>query len=45
VVGAPGETWNAVNTALALGNRGLKGGSSLAKLLGKKKRTRGRDNL
>jgi hypothetical protein len=36
VAGAPGETWNAVNEALALGNRGLPGCSSLAKLLGKK---------
>lgn len=33
VVVAPGETWNAVNAALAFGKRGLPGGSSLAKLL------------
>jgi hypothetical protein len=33
VVDATGETWNAVNSALVLGLRGLKGGSSLAKLL------------
>jgi hypothetical protein len=33
VAGAPGETWNAVNAALAFGKRGLPGGSSLARLL------------
>jgi hypothetical protein len=36
---APGETWKAVDVALKQRLRGLKGGSSLAKLLGKKKRT------
>src|SRR5205085_177139 len=30
---APGETWAAVDAALHLGNRGLSGGLSLAKLL------------
>lgn len=30
---APGENWHAINVALALGVRGLKGGSSLPKLL------------
>jgi hypothetical protein len=30
---APGETWSAINAALALGLRGLPSGSSLAKLL------------
>jgi hypothetical protein len=30
---APGETWKAISGALALGNRGLPGGSSLARLL------------
>ena len=30
---APGETWNAISSALFSGNRGLPGGSSLARLL------------
>jgi hypothetical protein len=38
VGGAPGETWNAVNLALAYGARGLKGGTTLAKLLRKRAR-------
>jgi hypothetical protein len=33
----PGEKWNAVNLALVNGNRGLQGGSSLAKLLSMEK--------
>lgn len=33
VPGAPGETWRAVDRALARGLRGLPGGSSLARLL------------
>src|SRR5262245_16983146 len=33
VVGAPGETWGAVDSALRQGRRGLPGRSSLAKLL------------
>lgn len=33
VRGAPGETWNGIDIALKAGTRGLKGGSSLAKLL------------
>jgi hypothetical protein len=33
VPGAPGETWQAVDSALRAGQRGLRGGSSLAKLL------------
>jgi hypothetical protein len=33
VAGAPGESWNAINHALALGLRGLPGDSSLAELL------------
>jgi hypothetical protein len=41
VAGAPGQTWGAVNRALARGSRGLPGGSSLARLLGEK---RGRRN-
>jgi hypothetical protein len=36
---APDETWKAVDVALKQGLRGLKGGSSLAKLLGTKKRS------
>jgi hypothetical protein len=35
---APGETWSAVNVALTKGLRGLPGGSSLARLLGVRKR-------
>src|SRR5262249_18787618 len=35
IVGAPGETWNGVDTALARGLRNLPGNSSLAKLLAK----------
>lgn len=31
--GTKGETWGAVNTALAVGNRGMPGGSSLARFL------------
>src|SRR5262249_54787237 len=33
VARAPGETWQAVDTALRAGRRGLPGGSSLVKLL------------
>ena len=33
VRGAPGETWLAINVALEKGNRGLKGGTTLARLL------------
>jgi hypothetical protein len=40
VAEAPGETWNAVNLALAQGHRGLPGCSSLAKLFAKRKRAR-----
>jgi pyrroloquinoline quinone (PQQ) biosynthesis protein C len=36
----PGETWTAVNIALVRGTRGLKGGSSLAKLLAKERGVR-----
>jgi len=32
IAGTPGETWSAVDTALRDGNRGLPGGSSLARL-------------
>jgi hypothetical protein len=41
VEGAPGQSWGAVNRALARGGRGLPGGSSLARLLGAR---RGRRN-
>jgi hypothetical protein len=34
IADAPGETWQAVNRALARGGRGLPGGASLAQLLG-----------
>jgi hypothetical protein len=37
VVGAPGETWRAVDTALRSGRRGLPGGSSLPQLLSRLK--------
>jgi hypothetical protein len=33
IEGAPGETWKAINFALAMGKRGLPGDSSLAELL------------
>jgi hypothetical protein len=33
VIAAPGETWSGIDAALSNGNRGLRGGSSLAKLL------------
>jgi hypothetical protein len=33
VLGADGETWSAINTALQAGRRGFAGGSSLARLL------------
>jgi hypothetical protein len=33
VLDAAGEHWRAINTALYIGNRGLKGGDSLARLL------------
>ena len=35
ILDAPGETWLAIHTALQKGQRGLPGGSSLAKLLAK----------
>jgi len=37
---APGETWKAISGALARGDRGLPGGSSLAKLLAEHRGTR-----
>jgi hypothetical protein len=39
---APGETWQAVETALVLGNRTLPGGFSLAQLLAKHRSVRNR---
>jgi hypothetical protein len=42
VDGAPGQTWGAVNRALARGGRGLPGGSSLARLLGESRGRRDR---
>src|SRR5262249_35706917 len=38
---APGETWNAIHSALAKGLRGLPGGSSLAQLLAECREHRG----
>jgi hypothetical protein len=45
IADAPGETWSAVNGALAQGNRGLPGGSTLARLLQKERRVRNSKNL
>jgi Type III restriction enzyme, res subunit len=42
---APGETWLAINHALHRGIRGLSGGSSLAKLLARRRGARNRMNL
>jgi hypothetical protein len=42
VVGAAGETWAAVNTALAEGLRGLPGCDSLARLLRRERAAQGR---
>ena len=42
---APGETWSAVNTALQDGLRGLPGGSSLTRLLARKRPVRSRKDL
>jgi hypothetical protein len=40
VVGAPGETWKAIAAALAIGRRGLPGGSSLPRLLARQRDVR-----
>jgi hypothetical protein len=40
VAKAPGETWSAVNAALQKGRRGFPGGSSLARLLAKRRSVR-----
>jgi hypothetical protein len=42
VLGAPGEHWKAIDTALRLGVRGLPGGSSLAVLLAQRRGARNR---
>jgi hypothetical protein len=42
---APGETWAAVDSALEKGNRGLPGGSSLARLLAARRGARNQTNL
>jgi hypothetical protein len=44
VMGASGEKWGNINTALRQGLRGLSGGSSLAQLLAKKRAGRGAGN-
>ena len=43
--GMPGESWPAINTALQQGLRGMPGGSSLVKLLEKKRGVRNKGNL
>ncbi len=45
VAEAPGETWTAVEIALSHGNRGLPGGSSLARLLAEHRARRNRGDL
>ena len=45
VADAPGESWPAINTALQQGLRGMPGGSSLVKLLEKKRGVRNKGNL
>lgn len=45
VIDAPGETWNAVDIALAQGNRGLPGQSSLPRLLAEYRGVRNRSCL
>lgn len=42
---APEENWNAVDSALAVGNRGLPGSDSLARLLERERGKRNRKNL
>ena len=37
IPGVPGETWKQVDAALRLGYRGLRGGSSLARLLARQR--------
>jgi hypothetical protein len=45
VADAPGETWSAVDTALRAGARGLGGGSSLARLLQRRRDVRNKKKL
>jgi hypothetical protein len=45
VLGHPGETWGAIDAALQKGGRGLKGGSSLARLLTEMRGTRHKGQL
>jgi hypothetical protein len=45
VVGAPGESWAAIDMALNKGLRGLRGGSSLARLLARRRGVRNRAAL
>jgi hypothetical protein len=45
IVGAPGETWHAVEAALRSGLRGLPGGSSLAQLLAEQRGVRNEHDL
>lgn len=45
IADAPDETWSAIETALERGNRGLRGGSSLARLLAENGRKRNTGNL
>lgn len=40
IPGAPGETWSAIDAALKAGYRGLRGGSSLARLLAERRKAR-----
>jgi hypothetical protein len=42
---APGETWTAVDMALRVGIRGLRGGSSLARLLARERGVRNKSDL
>jgi hypothetical protein len=37
VAGAPGETWNRIDLALLRGKRGLRGGTTLAELLARRR--------
>jgi hypothetical protein len=45
VAGNPGESWTAISQALAVGTRGLPGGSSLARLLAERRGTRNQSAL
>ncbi len=45
VVGAPGEVWRRISRCLSMGERGLKGGSSLARCLGTQRGVRSQGHL